>query len=130
MRPLTAAELSRMRQTQAAAHHDTCVLLRRTAGLDAWGYEAAGETATDPVPCGFDPTSAGKREYRRADGTVAVVQATLRLSIADGEALQATDQVRITHRHGEPLPTPLVFGLDGPPERGATGVVLRLVAVE
>ena len=59
-----------------------------------------------------------------------MIAGTLRMAITDGQSIKAKDSVRITHRHGEALPTPLVFGLDGPPERGPTGMVLRLVKVE
>ena len=130
MHPFSPDELARMRAVQESAMQDTCVLERCVVMVDDYGSEVETYPQGEPVACGFDPTSVGKREYRRADGTIAVIDGTLRLSIEDGAALTAQDRVRITHRHGELLSAPLVFGLDGPPERGATGIVLRLVQVE
>lgn len=130
MRPFAPAELTHLRTVQGDAMQDTCIVERFVGDLDEYGAPTETYTPGAPIHGGFDPTSRGKREYRRADGTIAVVDAALRLSIADGTALDSRDRIRITHRHGELLAQPLIFGLDGPPERGATGVVLRLVRVE
>lgn len=130
MKALSREELDKMRQAQREAMGDTCVLECFTPGMDDYGTELETYTAGDPIPCGFNPESGGKREYRRADGTIAVIDASLRLALDEGETLDARDRVRLTHRHGEPLSQPLVFGLDGPPQIGPTGVVLRLVRVE
>lgn len=130
MRAFSVAELAGMRTVQESAMMDTCVLLTYTATMDNYGTEIDTPVESDPLACGYDPTSAGKREYRRADGTIAMLDGTLRLAIDDGETVTAKDRVRITKRHGETLPVPLMFGLDGLPERGPTGVVLRLVRVE
>lgn len=130
MRRLTAGELERMRRVQAEAMADECVLLRFAPALDEYGTETAVYAESAPVRCGFNPESGAARERRRADGTIAVIDALLRLAHADGAGLTGRDRVRVTHRCGEPLAPPLDFGLDGPPQMGETCLVLRLVQVE
>lgn len=126
---LTAADLTAMRTVQTAAMQDTCTLRVWTPTIDAWGSEVPGWTQRAGVPCGLDVTGARQKERRRADGTISISQAVLRLALADGETLTAKDSVVITHRHGEALNPPLTFGIDGPVERGPTAIVVRLVEV-
>ena len=130
MTPLSPADLTAMREAQAAAMMDACIVERRTSVPDAWGGEMETWLASAPVPCGFDPTSPVLRERRRADGTVAVIEALLRLRLEDAEGLDGRDRVRITARSGQPLVEPWLFGLDGPPEPGRTCAVCRLMRVE
>ena len=77
---------------------------------------------------GLDVT-AGGRESRRLNGTIVVISATLRLSLEDGAGLTEEDKVTVTHRNGELLAPALAYGIDGQPQRGPTGYVLRLVEV-
>lgn len=126
---LTAADLATMRTVQASAMLDTCTLRVWAPTVDAWGSEIAGWTQRTGVPCGLDVTGTRQKERRRADGTISISQATLRLALADGTTLTAKDSVVITHRHGEALNPPLTFGIDGPVERGPTAIVVRLVEV-
>jgi hypothetical protein len=119
-----------MRTTQIAAMADTCTLRVWTPTTDAYGNEIAGWTDTANVACGLDVTGGiAARENRRVDGTIATIGATLRLSIDDGEGLTAKDAVTITHRNGEALNPALAYGIDGYPQRGPTGVTLKLVEV-
>lgn len=127
---LTAADLAGMRLTQIAAMGDTCTLRRWNPTVDDYGTEIEGWTETAGVACGLDVTGGiAARENRRADGTISTTGATLRLSLADGESLTAKDGVIITHRNGEALSPTLTFGIDGYPQRGPTGIVLKLVEV-
>ena len=125
----SAADLAAMRAVQTETMQDTCTLRVWTPTIDAWGSEIAGWTLRAGVPCGLDVTGSRQKERRRADGTISVSQAVLRLALDDGESLTARDSVVITHRHGEALNPPLTFGIDGPIERGPTAVVVRLVEV-
>jgi len=129
MTMLTTADLAAMRSAQSAAMQDRCTLRIWAPTVDAFGSEVAGWTERTGVACGLDVTGARQKERRRADGTVVVAQAVVRLALADGEGLTAQDSIMITHRHGEALASPLVFGIDGPVERGPTAVVVRLVEV-
>ena len=127
---LTAADLAGMRATQAAAMQDTCTLRKWTPTVDDYGTEIEGWTQTAGVACGLDVSGGiAQRETRRPDGTIATIAATLRLSLDDGESLTAKDSVIVTHRHGEALSPTLSYGIDGYPQRGPTGIVLKLVEV-
>lgn len=125
----SAAELAAMRDVQHGAMMDTCTLRTWTPTIDAFGSETPGWTVRTGVACGLDVTGTRQKERRRADGVIAVSQASLRLALADGEVLTSKDSIVITHRNGEALNPVLTFGVDGPVERGPTGVVVRLVEV-
>lgn len=129
MQGFSAAELAAMRAVQDGAMMDTCTLRTWAPVVDAFGSETPGWTLRTGVACGLDVTGTRQKERRRADGTISTAQAVLRLALADGAALTAKDSVMITHRNGEALAPALVFGIDGPVERGPTGVVVRLVEV-
>lgn len=129
MLALTAAELAAMRGVQNGAMMDTCTLRTWAPSTDAFGSEVEDWTLRTGVVCGLDVTGARQKERRRADGTIALAQAALRLALADGQTLTAKDSIVVTHRNGEALSPTLTFGIDGPVERGPTGVVVRLVAV-
>src|SRR5690606_35182941 len=118
----SADELQGMRDTQETHMMDTCVLLTRTTDtLDEYNRPAVSYAESNPVPCGFDPTAA-KEVMDNAQ--VAVTDARLRLPLsADVTGL---DRVRVTHRFGEALDTPVVFDVIGEPERGPSGLVLNL----
>jgi hypothetical protein len=125
---LTAADLAGMRATQIAAMGDTCTLRKWAPTVDNYGTEIPAYTDTTGVDCGLDVT-AGGREQRRPDGTIVVISAALRLSLDDGAGLTEEDRVTVTHRHGEALTPALAYGIDGQPQRGPTGYVVRLVEV-
>ncbi len=128
MRAFTAGELTSMRDVQAGAMMDTCTLRKWAPTVDNYGTEIEGWTETTGVDCGLDVT-AGGRESRRLNGTIVVISATLRLSLEDGAGLTEEDKVTVTHRNGELLTPALAYGIDGQPQRGPTGYVLRLVEV-
>jgi len=132
---LTAADLAGMRATQIAAMGDTCTLRKWAPTTDNYGTEIEGWTETTGVACGLDVSGGGTGggtgggERRRPDGTITTIGATLRLSLADGAGLTEEDKVTVTHRNGELLTPALAYGIDGQPQRGPTGYVLRLVEV-
>ena len=130
MNPFTAAELTAMRSVQSAAMMDTCTVRTWTPTVDDYGTEIAGYTDVTGVACGLDVSPAGSRELRRADGTIIFVAATLRLSLTDGATLTEEGRVTVTHRNGEALSPVLAYGIDGEPQRGPTGYVVRLVEVQ
>jgi hypothetical protein len=127
---LTAADLAYMRATQIEAMGDTCTLHKWAPTVDNYGTEIAAYTDTANIACGLDVTGGmGSNEQRRPDGTITTIGATLRLSLDDGAGLTEEDRVTVTHRNGESLTPALAYGIDGQPQRGPTGYVLRLVEV-
>ena len=130
MRAFTADELAGMRLVQTGAMMDTCTLRKWAPTTDDYGTEIEGWTETTGVPCGLDVTGGtGAGERRRPDGTITTIGATLRLSLEDGDGLTEEDKVTVTHRNSEALTPALAYGIDGQPQRGPTGYVLRLVEV-
>lgn len=129
MRAFTADELASMRIVQNAAMMDTCTLRKWAPTTDNYGTEIPAYTDTTDVDCGLDVSVAGGREQRRPDGTITMISATLRLSLEDGAGLTEEDRITVTHRNGELLTPPMAYGIDGFPQRGPTGYVLRLVEV-
>jgi len=123
MRPPTTYQLSRMQDANEAAMWDTCRLVVRVTGaVDAYGHPAEmwAEGATD-VACGLDLRSS----YEVLRGTqVPRYDARLRLPI-DTE-ITNVDRVKVTHRHGVALATPLVFEFIGQPRRGPQGLLVEL----
>jgi hypothetical protein len=119
---LSTLELSTMRADQADYFHDTCKIGTATEAQGAngevtttWAYGAA-------TACGLQMT--GGRERKRSDGTVLVVDATLRLPI--GTTIDAKSRVQITKRHGTALASPLYFMVVGYPKQGPSALVVDL----
>lgn len=130
MRPFSADELTAMRTVQNVAMMDTCTLHKWAPTVDDYGTEIAAYTDTTNVACGWDVTGGvAAREARRPDGTVTTIVAALRLSLTDGAGLTEEDRVTVTRRNGELLAPAMAYGIDGYPQRGPTGYVLRLVEV-
>lgn len=130
MRAFTADELTSMRSVQAGAMMDTCTLRKWNPTVDNYGTEIAAWTDTTGVDCGWDVTGGiAAREQRRPDGTITYIAAALRLSLDDGAGLTEEDRVTVTHRNGELLTPAMAYTIDGFPQRGPTGYVLRLVEV-
>lgn len=122
MRALTSSELAAMRQTQESAMMDTCIVLTHGSGAtDAYNTPSDGYSEGSPVRCGYRPGST--REVQQGNETV-LVDATLRLSV--GTAINSRDRVRLTHRFGEALATPLLFAVVGQPAQGPSGLVVNL----
>lgn len=104
---------------------DTGVLLWRTASaLDDYGQPVAGWTASAPTSCGLDARAS--REVMPGTN-VPVYDARLRLVL--GTTVGSPDRVRITHRYGAALDTPIVYEVIGEPMRGPLGLVLNLRSV-
>lgn len=129
MRAFTADELERMRGVQVGAMMDTCTLRIWTPTVDDYGTEIPGYVDTTGVACGLGVTGSMTGERRRPDGTITTIAATLRLGLDDGAGLTEEDRITVTHRNGEALTPALAYGIDGQPQRGPTGYVLRLVEV-
>jgi len=128
--PFSSSDLERMRSTQFSAMMDLCTVRSWSPTIDSLGSEVEGWTLRTNVPCGLDVSSNVQSEQRREVGTAVTIAATLRLSIEDGQGLSAKDSIIVTHRNGELLTPQLSYGLDGPPKRGPTGVVVSLVRVD
>lgn len=119
--------LARLRSTQLAHMGDTCVRLAYSRTYD--DYNAPVDHWSDAggsVPCGLDMQPGSERSTDNL--TVVSWDAVLRISIS--EVWDPKDRVRVTHRFGEALAVPLVYGLVAPPQRGPSALQLRLRKVD
>lgn len=123
MRALTTTQLSRMQDANESAMWDTCYLVTRLAGaLDAYGIpEEQWVQAASSTVCGLDLRSSREVLY---NSTVWLYDARLRLPIDTD--ITNLDRIKVTHRHGVELDTPLVFEIIGQPRRGPQGLLLEL----
>jgi len=119
---IDATDLAMMRAAQLETMLDTCVLLSRSDGLvDAYNRPARVWAESAPIACGLDLRAS--REL--LPGTeVPVYDARLRLPLT--ATVANIDRVRVTHRYGEALTSPLVFDAIGEPRRGPSALVLDL----
>jgi head-tail adaptor len=122
---IDANDLTAMRAVYGDSLHDTCRLKPRTVTTATDGQEIEDWPDGVIVACGFQPTAGA--EQRRADMTILAYDARLRLPL--GTAITYLDQVRITHRYGAALATPLTFQVEGDPQQGPTGLVCLLKRV-
>lgn len=123
----TAAELAGMRSANTAHMMDTCYVqtYSRTFNsfnepVEAWA-DAASATA-----CGLDMRPG--REGHGEDKTTLEYDATIRLPITT--TVDAKDRIKITKRFGETLSAALVFRIEGPVQRGPSGIRLLLRRVD
>lgn len=125
MKLLSDADLARMRAAQAETYFDTCRICSYSEGAaNGWGHRTSAWPLSDAIACGFDP--GGAREVL-GEAQIAMRPATLRLPLDTD--VQAHDRIQITHRHGSALSEPVYYAIIGTPERGPSGLVLKLELV-
>jgi hypothetical protein len=110
-----------MQGTYEAAMPDTCVRLAYSAILDSYGQPSPTWTAAaTSLPCGYN----GKSTEVMDGAQVVLTDGKMRLPM--DTVLVTTDRIRLTHRYGVALSTPLVFDIIGAPAQGPMGVVVNL----
>jgi hypothetical protein len=120
----TAADLDWMRDAQDTHLPDTCMVqaysrtFSRGEAVEVW-------TDGNAIPCGLDMRPGS--ETHGAEMITVTWDATLRLSIST--IVDPKDRIKVTRRFGEAI-TPLVFRIEGPVQRGPSGIRLRLRRVE
>jgi hypothetical protein len=125
LRHFTATELARMRGTQDDAMQDTCRIGAYTAVDDAYNLPSVTYVYGDEVICGLDLL---RPNEQHASGEVPVIDAVLRLPI--GTEIDERDRIRIEQRYNEALDVAQVFEIEGPVDRGPSGIRLDLRLVD
>jgi hypothetical protein len=126
MLPFSSSEMRWMQRIQEGAMQDTCIVMDYSQGdLDDYGNVSNPEyTDSEPTRCGLDPQS----QTEVMDGTQVIVSdAALRLPL--NTAIDNLDRVRITHRFGSALATPIIYEVIGQPAQGPSGIVVQLRSV-
>jgi len=108
---ISAPDLAGIRAAYEDEMGDTCVVLAYSETQDAVGAVVPGYAAGAALACLFSPVSSA--EQHRADGTLAVVVARLRLPV--GTAITRRDRVQLTQRFGVDLASPLTYEIEGAP---------------
>lgn len=122
----TATDLTSMRDMQDAHMQDTCVIQACTQTKDSYGQLVETFTDGSAIACGLDMRSGSER--RNVENVLLTYDATLRLDITQAPAV--IDRIKVTKRFGEALDTALIFGIQGPIQRGPSGIRLLLERIE
>lgn len=122
----SADELAGMRTAQDGHMLDTCVIRVYSRTFNGFGEPVPAYTDGSAIACGLDMRPG--RETQQDDMTVLSYDATIRLPIAT--TLDRKDQIKITHRFGEALSTALTYRVEGPIQRGPSGIRVALRRVE
>lgn len=106
---------------------DTCQILARGTAEDEYNLPVESWSILATYDCGFDPDISRYGMQEAMDETeVSTVNAALRLPLeAEDQALN-TYRIQITHRFGVALSEQPVYEIVGDPERGPSGLVLKL----
>lgn len=118
---LRSGEITRLQAAQQQHLGDTCVILSYSAADNAYNLPEPTFTPGAPTDCGFKGNS--RREVQDG-GQVIVADAELRL--ASDTTITQLDRVRLTHKAGQELASPLTFDVIGHPETGPSGIVVTL----
>ena len=114
-----------MRSTQDGAMQDTCRIGAYTSTDDAYNLPSVTYVYGNTIVCGLDlmrPTE------QHASGEVPVITGILRLPI--GTTIDERDRIRIEQRYNEALDVPQVFEIEGPVDRGPSGIRLDVRLVD
>lgn len=122
----TAAELAAFRAAQTDHMMDACYIQTYSRTVTAGEPVETWTDAAAAIDCGLDMRPG--RETPGEDMTVLAYDATLRLAITT--TIDAKDRIKITKRFGETLGTALVFRIEGPVQRGPSGIRLLLRRVD
>ena len=114
-----------MRSTQDGAMQDVCRVGAYTSVDDAYNLPSVTYVYGAEVICGLDLMSPTEQQ---ASGEVPAINAKLRLPI--GTTIDERDRIRIEQRYNEELDTPLVFEIEGPVDRGPSGIRLDVRIVD
>jgi hypothetical protein len=123
-----------MRTYHPATFHDTVQHLPREETQDRTGQPISTYGAGASFPARFLGTRGirGAREANAAGAAniqILTMDAAVRLPLDVIGIIHADDRIRLTHRFGEALPTPLEFDVVGAPQLGSASVVLSLTEV-
>jgi hypothetical protein len=135
MRPLSPAELARMRALQTAAMQDECELLQQINGEpDAYGVPTISYRVVATTACGLSHSQTGsKAGFDEAGGRgrldTQVATEDLELRLPKGTVIRNIDRVRITKRFGQPV-TPATYEIIGTPQTGPSGLLARVQNVK
>lgn len=130
MRRFTTTELERMQGTQVQAMQDVCVILEHVDGVtDEYGMPVPVWIEGPVTECGYDGRRHLEAGVPAGTPTTQVEMTDGRLRLPIDTRIEITDRVRLTHRFGVMLATPIMYELTGEPRRGPSGLVVDVQKV-
>jgi hypothetical protein len=113
-----------MRAVYEDCMNDTCVILAYGQGAaDVYGMPGVTYTPGADQACGFKPT---RTVEVMGETETPIIDAELRLPISLASTISNLDRIRLTHRQGAALSTPVVYEIIGLPLVGIAGMILKL----
>lgn len=117
----TQTELTALQAAQDVHMMDTCTIDRWSASDNAYNLPSPTWTSSAALACGYEVIE--PQELMRSTTDAPAFDARLRLPIST--TIDPKDRITITKRHGVAI-TPIVHEVVGDPERGPSGLVLKL----
>lgn len=127
MSRLSPGALARMHSTHEDVMHDTCEVLTSTEVQNAYGEVLLTWAVQSTEVCGFNPLSrlqSGGGETVREAATFLETEARLRLPAT--VAVTPANRIRLTHRYGVALATPITYEIAGAVKTGPAATLLNL----
>ena len=119
MQAFTSTELSRMQSAQEAAMQDTCVVQVYSESADAYNNPEASYADGSAIDCGVEHVNPDEVQE---SGEVPTIDVRIRLPL--DTTIDVRDRIKVTHRYGSALATAQVFEIEGPVQRGPSGLVV------
>lgn len=123
--PLSSGELDLLEAVYDGSLPDTCVMMTRTTATD-WNRPKEIYLTSTTFSCEFGPHP-GNEVMSQTD--VEMPDGRLRLPLAAEVHLLKNNRIKITHRFGEALTTPVgrrTYEIEGPPLRSPAGIIVDL----
>lgn len=126
----TPGEIDALKETQNLHMQDTCIIQTFSAGSpDTYGQMTPTYTDGSPLACGLNMKS-GKEQNRVVDPETKTVITLSTLRLPADTNVTPKDRIKITHRFGIALSTPLVFEVYQKPRLGSSGLLVDLIQIE
>ncbi len=123
---LTVTELDRMQDTQEGAMMDECTILSYSSTTVSGEVQDGWSGGGTPVACGLNTKKS--KEIHKEDLSIVRTDAQLRLPI--GTTIEPRDRIQVLSRFNVTEDEQLIYGIEGEPRKGPSGLLLDLVIVE
>lgn len=126
IRDLTPTELSRMEDVQDSAMQDECTILTYTPTTVSGEVQDGWDSGGTPIACGLNTKKS--KEIHKEDLSIVKTDAQLRLP--RGTTVEPRDRIQVLSRFNVTEDEQLIYGIEGEPRKGPSGLVLDLVIIE
>lgn len=124
MDAFTTLEMAAMQSAAEDTMMDTCVVQTVSTSKDATGYPVPSTSDGSAIACGVNVTGRSRGKHERQLDTMLVTKADVLIRVPSGTDISETDKIKVTHRFGVELSTPISYEVVGVPEEGVSATVL------